>query len=82
MALAYLVDTNIISELEKITSNPNVVAQIQKYRDQIAIASISWHELLYGYHRLPASKRKERVGHYVRDFTLFAELDIENWFEA
>jgi predicted nucleic acid-binding protein len=67
MALAYLVDTNVVSELEKIPSNPNVVAQIEKYRDRIAIAAAN--DLIL-------------VTRNVKDFTLFTEVDIENWFEV
>lgn len=65
MALVYLVDTNIISEMERLASDPNVVAQLEAHQEQIALAAISWHELLYGYHRLPQSKRKQRVGYFI-----------------
>lgn len=66
MALIYLVDTNTISETEQMQPNPNVIARLEEHRGQIALASISWHELLYGYHRLPESKRKQRVGFFIR----------------
>ena len=65
MALIYLLDTNTISEIEHIPANPNVLAQSQDHRQQMAIASVSWQELLYGYHRLPESKRKQRVGYFL-----------------
>lgn len=65
MALIYLVDTNIISETERLRANEAVVAKLQKHRDELALASISWHEMLYGYHRLPKSKRKQRVHFFI-----------------
>ena len=66
MALAYLVDTNTISEIEKMQPNPNVVARLEAHWLEIALASVSWHELLYGFHRLPESRRKQRVGFFIR----------------
>jgi tRNA(fMet)-specific endonuclease VapC len=65
MALIYLLDTNIISELESIEANPNVVSRFRVNQAQLALASTSLHELLYGYHRLPDSKRKQRVGFFI-----------------
>ena len=65
MTLTYLVDTNIISELEKIKANSLVVSKFQQHQDEIALSSISWHEILYGYHRLPESKRKQRVRYFI-----------------
>ncbi len=66
MALKYLVDTNIISEPEKTTPNAQVVRLLTMHKNEIALASISWHELFYGYHCLPSSKRKERVGNFIK----------------
>lgn len=65
MALIYLLDTNTISEIEHIPANPNVLAQAQAHRQQMAIASVSWQELLFGYYRLPESMRKQRVGYFL-----------------
>ncbi len=65
MALKYLADTNIISELERSQPNQRVLAQFQMYKHEIGIAAVSWHELVYGYHRLPKSRRKERVGDFL-----------------
>jgi tRNA(fMet)-specific endonuclease VapC len=66
MALVYLVDTNTISEIEKMQPNPNVVARLEAHWVKIALASVSWRELLYGYHRLPESRRKQRLGFFIR----------------
>jgi len=75
MALVYLVDTNTISEMERMQPQPEVVAQLSAHRDQLALASVSWHELLYGYHRLPDSKRKQRVGYFIKH-TLTSHITI------
>ncbi len=65
MALIYLLDTNVISETELMQPHPNVTARLNQYRGQIVMASVSWHELLYVYHRLPTSKRKQRVNYFI-----------------
>ncbi|MCO5188179.1 MAG: type II toxin-antitoxin system VapC family toxin [Anaerolineae bacterium] len=65
MALKYLIDTNIVSEPEQTRPNAQVVMQLEQHRVQIAIAAVTWHELLFGYHRLPQSRRKQRIGHYL-----------------
>jgi tRNA(fMet)-specific endonuclease VapC len=63
--IIYLLDTNIVSETENVPANAQVVEMLGRYRGQMALASVSWHELLYGYHRLPESRRKERIGYFI-----------------
>lgn len=75
MALIYLVDTNIISETERLRANEAVVVRLQKHRETLAMASVSWHEILFGYHRLPQSKRKQRV-HYFIEHTVQPNIPI------
>lgn len=75
MALIYLLDTNTISEMEKVPPNPNVVAQLNQHYRQIGLAAISWHEILYGYHRLPESRRKQRVQNFI-DRTVTSRVPI------
>ena len=67
MGLVYLLDTNIISEPAKPNPNSAVLKKIQKHQNEIAISSITWHELLFGYQRLPESKKKERIGGYLNE---------------
>ncbi len=65
MAITYLLDTNIISEMERMDVAPNVVARLNQHRGQLYMASVSWHEILYGYHHLPKSKRKQRIHYFI-----------------
>jgi tRNA(fMet)-specific endonuclease VapC len=58
--LRFLLDTNIISEPFKLTPSPSVIAKLRTNNEESAIASITWHELLFGFHRLPASRRSNR----------------------
>ena len=67
MALIYLLDTNTISETEQMQPSPNVAARLEEHRGEVALASVTWHELLYGYYRLPESKRKQRVNFFIHN---------------
>jgi tRNA(fMet)-specific endonuclease VapC len=40
------------------------------HRYEIGIASVVLHEILYGYWRLPESKRKDKLGNYVQESVL------------
>ena len=63
--LRFLLDTNIISEPFKLKPSPSVVAKLQENGKDSAIASVTWHELLYGFHRLPPSRRKQQLETYL-----------------
>ncbi|RRR71838.1 MAG: PIN domain-containing protein [Candidatus Viridilinea halotolerans] len=51
MTLRYLLDTNVISEPLRPEPHPAVMARLQEYGGMSAIASVVWHELLYGVER-------------------------------
>ncbi|EDZ96143.1 MAG: type II toxin-antitoxin system VapC family toxin [Limnospira sp. PMC 1291.21] len=65
MRMKFLLDTNIISESIKLQPNPAFLAQFRHNLPESAIASVTWHELLYGFHRLPESRRKRLLSHYL-----------------
>ena len=52
-----------MSEAVKPQPNPLVLQRLQT----IAIASVTWHELLYGMRRLSDSKRKQDLERYLVD---------------
>lgn len=58
MGIVYVVDTNIVSEMMRPQPNPAVSQQWQKTITQIAITTITWHELILGTRRLPDSRRR------------------------
>ena len=66
----YLIDTNILSEPLKLKPNENVIAKMQLHFADMAIASITWHEILYGCYRLPPSKKKDRIEQYLKELAL------------
>jgi tRNA(fMet)-specific endonuclease VapC len=86
--LRYLLDTNIISEPFKLQPDPNVLAKLQEHAGEIAIASVTWHELKYGFHRMPESRRKQQLNTYLSQ-TVHPNLPIlpydeqaAEWFAA
>lgn len=57
MSLRFLLDTNILSEPLRPIPNPNVMEKLRQYENEIATATIVYHELLFGCYRLPESKK-------------------------
>lgn len=65
--VSLLLDTNIISELVKAEPQTNVLQQFQTYKNEIAIPSLVWHELRFGWLKMPDSKRKQAIGIFIHD---------------
>jgi tRNA(fMet)-specific endonuclease VapC len=61
----YLLDTNILSEPLRPSPHPKILEHLQKHQDELAIATIVWHELLFGCYRLPASTRRSTIENYL-----------------
>jgi tRNA(fMet)-specific endonuclease VapC len=62
----YLLDTNIVSEPLRPAPNPRILERLRRHQEQLATASVVWHELLFGCHRLPASERRAAIEEYLR----------------
>lgn len=60
MSCRFLLDTNVISELNKPRPNEFVTEKMTQHTDQVATASVVVHELLYGMLRLPAGSSKRQ----------------------
>ena len=65
MSLKYLLDTNIISNPLRPQPSLGVLSNLKQYGQAVAIATVVWHELLYGLHRLPPSARKKAIAQYL-----------------
>ena len=61
MTAQYLLDTNVISEPLRPKPHPKILQRLQKHQEQLAIAAIVWHELLFGCYRLPASAKRTAI---------------------
>ena len=63
--MRYLLDTNILSEPVSARPNPSVMEKIKTNGASLALASVSWQEMLYGMYLLPAGKRRDRIEDYL-----------------
>jgi tRNA(fMet)-specific endonuclease VapC len=63
----YLIDTNILSEPTKLQPNQTVVDLLERLAPDIEIAAITWNEILFGYYRMPESRKRQRVERYLTD---------------
>ncbi|OBQ14462.1 type II toxin-antitoxin system VapC family toxin [Anabaena sp. AL09] len=68
MTFRFLLDTNIISEINKKIPNKLVVDKMNQYQGEVATASVVIHELLFGcLHLPPESGRKRFLEDYIEE---------------
>jgi tRNA(fMet)-specific endonuclease VapC len=65
VSLTYLLDTNIVSEPLRPAPNQQVLERLKRHEDEIALAAIVWHELLFGAYRLAPSTRRSAIEQYL-----------------
>ena len=65
--MKYLLDTNIVSEPLRPAPNSKVMARLKRHSGELAIASLVWHELWFGCHRLPASTKRTVIEKYLNE---------------
>lgn len=70
MTIKYLLDTNVVSEPLRPKPSGGVLRKLQKHEQEIAIASIVWHELRFGVERLQPSRRREIIERYLEEVVL------------
>lgn len=63
--IRYLLDTNILSEPVAARPNPLVMEKIKANSVSLALASVTWQEMLYGMYLLPPDKRRDRIEYYL-----------------
>lgn len=68
--MKYLLDTNVLSEAVKTHPDKLVMDMLQENASEIATASLVWHELQYGYRRLPKSRKREIIVAFLNDVVL------------
>jgi tRNA(fMet)-specific endonuclease VapC len=65
MIARYLLDTNILSEAQRLRPNVDVMRKLQEHRREIATATLVIHELWFGCSRLPESRKRQRLETYI-----------------
>lgn len=63
--MKYLLDSNIVSEPSKPIQNEKVIKLIEENREDSAIATVSFFEMLHGVLVLPEGKRKQSLKEYL-----------------
>ena len=63
----WLLDTNVLSEPVRPRPDATLVAWLKRHQETVAVPAPVWHELRYGWLRMPDGTRKDRLGHYLRD---------------
>ncbi len=63
----FLLDTNVLSETVKTAPNKSVLEMLEKHRLEIVTAAPVWHELQYGYYRLPLSRKRDLIETFLED---------------
>lgn len=64
MSLQFLLDANVMSEPLRPAPRISVVRKLRRHRNEVAIASVVWHELRYGLERMPPSRRRDTYAEY------------------
>lgn len=77
MSVRFLLDTNIVSAVFRAEPDAPVLARIAAHDGQIAIAVITWHELVFGVTSLPPSRRRNDLERFLAQTVIpsFAILD-------
>ncbi len=61
VSVSYLLDTNILSLAFRAEPNANVERRMRAHEGEFAIASVVWHELIFGARRLAPSRRRAHL---------------------
>ncbi len=63
----YLVDTNVLSEPVRKEPDDAVVNKLREHGGELAIASIVWHEMVFGVRLLPPSQQRMAMERYLAE---------------
>ena len=81
----FLLDTNVLSEAPRPQPNPLVMGKLEQYSQNLAMATIVFHELMFGCYRLPPSRRQQELEEYIdsllaKSIPIFAyDLTAARW---
>jgi tRNA(fMet)-specific endonuclease VapC len=63
--IRYLLDTNVVSEPVKSSPNASVLKRLEQLGTELAISSVTWHELLFGVGRMPDGRKRDYLTAYL-----------------
>jgi tRNA(fMet)-specific endonuclease VapC len=65
VTIHFLLDTNVLSEPVRPSPHPGVLLKLREHREEVATASPVWNELVFGYERLPPSRKRTAIESYL-----------------
>ena len=65
--LLWLLDTNVLSNTPGKLPNAACEARLKRNQAHVAVPAPVWHELTFGWLRMPAGARKDAIGNYLRN---------------
>jgi tRNA(fMet)-specific endonuclease VapC len=63
----YLLDTNVVAEATRASPRPSVLRRLAEHTGAMAIASPTWHELVYGVARMADGRRESFLRDYIEE---------------
>lgn len=67
MQPAWLLDTDVLSEAARPRPDAGVMASLVRHEAELAVPAPVWHELRYGWLRMPDGRRKDAVGRFLHE---------------
>ena len=64
----FLIDSNVLSEPLRTKPNLQVMERLRLHSNELATASVVWHELWFGVRRLPQSRKRDVIEAYLLDY--------------
>lgn len=65
--LSWLLDTNVLAEGARPRPDANVMLRLAEHASELAVAAPVWHELRFGWLRMPQGRRRDQIGAYLAD---------------
>lgn len=84
----FLLDTNVLSEPLRPQPNPTVMQRLIDQSEELSTAAVVYHEMLFGYRRLPESSKRQAIAAYLQEeveaklLILPYDAEAANWHAA
>ncbi len=84
--IRYLLDTNVLSEPLRPRQNESLIQRLIEHSEELATASVVYHEMCYGCQRLPDSRKRRAIAAYLQDevktklVILPYDLEAAEWY--
>lgn len=65
--VSWLLDTHVLSEATRPVPDAGVMAALKRHAGELALAAPVWHELRFGWLRMPEGKRRDAIERYLTE---------------